>query len=336
MAAFLLNAESMKIFLAPMEGVLDHSLRDILTRIPGVDVCVTEFIRVTDQLLPESVFRRLAPELEQGSRTPSGTPVLVQLLGNDPVAMGENAVRAAEMGAPGIDLNFGCPAKTVNKSRGGAILLKDPDEVHEITAGVRRALAAEVPLSAKMRLGFQDKSLAIENAQAIEAAGAMQLTVHARTKVEGYKPPAHWEWIARIRESVSIPVIANGDIWTVEDYHRCRQVSGCADVMIGRGLIANPFLAQAIRSGERDFDAAATWEQTLELIRIYHQMVMDRLEPKHINGRTKQWLRMMQRHYPQAETLFNRVRAEREPQQFAALLAVGVGSLGVDADRQAS
>lgn len=254
----------MKIYLAPMEGVLDHLLRDILTRIAGVDVCVTEFIRVTDQLLPESVFHRLAPELGQGSRTPSGTPVLVQLLGNDPVAMGENAVRAAEMGAPGIDLNFGCPAKTVNKSRGGAILLKDPEEVHDITAGVRRALPAEVPLSGKMRLGFQDKSLAIENAQAIEAAGASRLTVHARTKVEGYKPPAHWEWIARIREAVSIPVVANGDIWTVEDYHRCRQVSGCEDVMIGRGLIANPFLAQAIQQGEEGLGAEATWAQTLD------------------------------------------------------------------------
>jgi len=325
----------MKIFLAPMEGVLDHCLRDILTRIPGVDVCVTEFIRVTDQLLPESVFHRLAPELAQGSRTPSGTPVVVQLLGNDPVALGENAVRAAEMGAPGIDLNFGCPAKTVNKSRGGAILLKDPDEVHDITLGVRRALAADVPLSAKMRLGFQDKSLAIENAQAIEAAGAMQLTVHARTKVEGYRPPAHWEWIARIREAVSIPVVANGDIWTVEDYHRCRAVSGCDDVMIGRGLIANPFLAQAIHSGDEGLEADATWPVTLELVQLYHQMVMSRLDPKHINGRTKQWLRMMQRHYPQAEGLFMQVRAERDPQRFANLLRHDRESLAIDADRQA-
>ncbi|GAA0785688.1 tRNA dihydrouridine synthase [Marinobacterium sediminicola] len=310
----------MKIYLAPMEGVLDHSLRDILTRISGIDVCVTEFIRVTDQLLPESVFQRLAPELSRGSRTPTGTPVLVQLLGNDPVAMGENAVRAVEMGAPGIDLNFGCPAKTVNKSRGGAILLKDPEEVHDITLGVSRALSSRVPLSAKMRLGFQDKSLAIENAQALEAAGAVRLTVHARTKVEGYKPPAHWEWIARIRESVSIPVIANGDIWTVDDYHRCRAVSGCNDVMIGRGLIANPFLANAIQTGQGQLDALSTWDRTLELIRLYHEMVAARLEAKHVNGRTKQWLRMMQRHYPQAEKLFHSVRAERDPERFAELL----------------
>lgn len=323
----------MKIFLAPMEGVLDHSLRDILTRIPGVDVCVTEFIRVTDQLLPESVFRRLAPELGQDSMTSSGVPVLVQLLGNDPVAMGENAARAAEMGAPGIDLNFGCPAKTVNKSRGGAILLKDPEEVYEITAGVRQALAPSVPLSAKMRLGFQDKLLAIDNAQAIEAAGAARLTVHARTKVEGYKPPAHWEWIDRIREAVSIPVVANGDIWTVDEYHRCRDVSGCEDVMIGRGLIANPFLAQAIHTNGAALAATDTWHLTCQLLHEYHMMVFARLEPRHVAGRAKQWLRMMQRHYPQAESLFMEIRTVRDPNQVTEILAGAAAQSRIDANR---
>ncbi|MBV0931910.1 tRNA-dihydrouridine synthase family protein [Marinobacterium sp. A346] len=316
-----------------MEGVLDHSLRDVLTRIQGVDVCVTEFIRVTDQLLPESVFRRLAPELGAGSQTPSGTPVLVQLLGNDPVAMGENAVRAVEMGAPGIDLNFGCPAKTVNKSRGGAILLKDPEEVHDIVAGVRRALPDQVPLSAKMRLGFQDKSLALENAQAMEAAGAMRLTVHARTKVEGYKPPAHWEWIDRIREAVKVPVVANGDIWTVDDYHRCREVSGCDDVMIGRGLIANPFLAQAVREGSEGLAAVETWPRICELLLAYHLMVLDRLETKHVAGRAKQWLRMMQRHYPQAETLFMTIRTERDPHRVTEYLQQAVEISAIDINR---
>ncbi len=311
----------MQIHLAPMEGVLDHTLRDLLTRMPGIDICVTEFIRVTNQLLPRSVFQRLAPELQQGSRTTSGVPVLVQLLGNDPAAMGDNAARAAEMGAPGIDLNFGCPAKTVNKSRGGAILLKDPEEVYSIIRGVREALPEDVPLSAKMRLGFYDKSLALENAQAIEAAGAMRVTVHARTKVEGYKPPAHWEWIARIREAVSIPVVANGEIWTVEDLHRCREVSGCEDVMIGRGMIANPFLAQAVIQPEADLGPDATWPLVMQLLQEYHQQVSARLEPKHVNGRTKQWLKMMQRQYPQAQQVFDAVRTEREPERFGQLLA---------------
>lgn len=304
-----------------MEGVLDHTLRDLLTRMPGIDICVTEFIRVTTQLLPRSVFYRLAPELEEGSHTPNGVPVLVQLLGNDPAAMGDNAVRAAELGAKGIDLNFGCPAKTVNKSRGGAILLKDPEEVYSITRGVRDALPDEVPLSAKMRLGFYDKSLALENAQAIEEAGAIRVTVHARTKLEGYKPPAHWEWIARIREAVSIPVVANGEIWTVEDLHRCREISGCEDVMIGRGMIANPFLAQAIAQPDQDLGPEATWPTVMQLVQEYHQQVSMRLERRHINGRTKQWLKMMQRHFPQAQAVFDAVRTEREPERMTQLLS---------------
>lgn len=310
----------MKILLAPMEGVLDHTLRDILTRVGGVDLCVTEFVRVTDQLLPESVFRRFAPELDNGSVTPAGTPVIVQLLGNDPLAMGENALRAVEMGAPGIDLNFGCPAKTVNKSRGGAILLKDPEEVYDITAGVSRALQARVPLTAKMRLGFYDKGLAVENAQALEAAGAGQIVVHARTKVEGYRPPAHWEWVARIRESVSIPVVANGEVWTVDDHMRCQQVSGCADVMIGRGLIANPFLALQIKHSREGAADDRRWPETLELILHYHRLVMQRVQARHVHGRTKQWLQMMKRHYPEAEALFVRLRTERDADVIEQLL----------------
>lgn len=318
----------MKILLAPMEGVLDYTLRDILTRVGGIDLCVTEFIRVTSQLLPPSVFRRLVPELDQGCVTPAGVPVLVQLLGNDPVALGENAVRAVEMGAPGIDLNFGCPAKTVNKSRGGAILLSDPEEVHAITAGVYQALAGRVPLTAKMRLGYHDKSLALENAQALEAAGACQIVVHARTRVEGYRPPAHWEWIARIREAVSIPVIANGEVWTVLDHQHCRQVSGCEDVMIGRGLIANPFLALQIRQGVNRADLSRRWPDALELVLAYHRMVMARVQAKHVHGRTKQWLQMMKRHYREAEQLFTELRTERSPEAIERRLEQELTRLG--------
>jgi len=322
----------MKILLAPMEGVLDHTLRDILTRVGGIDLCVTEFIRVTDQLLPPSVFHRLAPELREGSVTPSGTPVIVQLLGNDPVALGENAVRAAEMGAPGIDLNFGCPAKTVNKSRGGAILLKEPEEVYSITFGVSRALSQRVPLTAKMRLGFYDKSLALENAQALEAAGARQIVVHARTKVEGYRPPAHWEWIARIRESVSVPVVANGEVWTPADHQRCREVSGCDDVMIGRGLIANPFLAQQIKSGGGSDADDRHWSQALELIIEYHRLVMQRVQSRHVHGRTKQWLQMMKRHFPQAGEVFMRLRTEQDPERIEQQLRHELSQCVTDAD----
>ena len=102
-----------------MEGLLDFVLRDILTRVGGVDRCVSEFIRVSDTLLPERVFTRVVPELLNGGRTFAGVPVRPQLLGSDPVCLAENAARAASISPFGIDLNFGCPAKTVNRHRGG-------------------------------------------------------------------------------------------------------------------------------------------------------------------------------------------------------------------------
>ncbi|GGB90501.1 tRNA-dihydrouridine(16) synthase [Marinobacterium zhoushanense] len=308
----------MRIILAPMEGVVDYTLRELLTGVGGVDQCVTEFIRVSDRLLPRAVFHRLAPELNQQGFTRAGTLVLLQLLGSDPQVVAENAALAVELGAPGIDLNFGCPAKTVNKSRGGAVLLDEPELVGDIVAAVRRAVPAHIPVSAKMRLGFRDKSRALENAWAIESAGAQSLVVHARTKEEGYRPPAHWEWIARIREAVNLPVIANGEVWTLEDYHRCREVSGCDDVMIGRGLVANPFLALEIKGDELGRDAA--WAEVLWLLERFHRQVMQDLSPRHVHGRLKQWLQMLGWHFPQAKRLFPELRTEREPERLLELL----------------
>lgn len=308
----------MRIILAPMEGVVDYTLRKLLTEVGGIDQCVTEFVRVSDRLLPPVVFHRLAPELRDQGKTAARTRVLLQLLGSDPGALAANAVRAVKLGAPGIDLNFGCPAKTVNKSRGGAVLLDEPELIHRIVAEVRRAVPAEIPVSAKMRLGFKDKSLAIENARAIESAAADSLVVHARTKVEGYKPPAHWEWIARIRESVALPVIANGEVWSVDDYHRCRQVSGCQDVMIGRGLVANPFLALQIKG--LDAPAGDAWRAVLLLLERFHREVMNNLSVRHIHGRLKQWLQMLSWHFPQARELFLQLRTEKDPEQLLRLL----------------
>ena len=162
----------MTLLLAPMEGLLDFVLRDVLTRVGGVDRCVSEFIRVTGTLLPERVFLRYLPELHHGGRTLAGVPVRAQLLGSDPVCMAENAASLAALGPEGIDLNFGCPAKVVNRHGGGAALLQEPERIATLVAAVRRAVPAHLPVSAKMRLGFNDASLARECAQAMQAGGA--------------------------------------------------------------------------------------------------------------------------------------------------------------------
>ncbi len=286
-----------------MEGVLDHSLRDVLTRFGGIDRCMSEFIRVTDQLLPARVFVRLMPELRHGSRTPAGVPVRAQLLGSDPDCLADNAAALARLRPDGIDLNFGCPAKTVNRHRGGAVLLDEPELVHRIVRAVRRAVPAEIPVSAKMRLGHQDTHHMLDCAHAISSAGASELVVHARTKVQGYRPPAHWHLIAEIRRAVPVPVVANGEVWTVQDAQDCMAQSGCDALMLGRGQVSHPGLALALRG-----QAPPSWQQVLDGLRLYGQLITPRVAERHRGGRIKQWLNMLRRHYPQAQAAYDQVR----------------------------
>jgi tRNA-dihydrouridine synthase C len=300
----------MTILLAPMEGLLDFTLRDVLTRVGGIDRCVSEFIRVTGTLLPERVFLRIVPELRHGGRTPSGVPVSAQLLGSDPVCLAENAARLASLGPAGIDLNFGCPAKIVNRHGGGAALLQDPELLGRIVAAVRRAVPMAMPVTAKMRLGFDDDLRAAECAQAIADAGAAELVVHARTKAHGYRPPAYWDRVHAVRAAVPIPVIANGEIWTVDDAQRCRQVSGCDALMLGRGMVADPGLAFAIaRPG-----TSLAWPRLLPLMMEFWQLVCGHVEPRHRAGRLKQWLNYLRRRYPEAQEAYQQVRTINDPQ----------------------
>lgn len=314
----------MQILLAPMEGLVDPPMRDVLTRIGGIDLCVTEFIRVTNTLLPRKVFERIAPELHHGWKTPAGVPVAVQFLGSDPACLADNAARAAQLGAPIIDLNFGCPAKTVNRHGGGAALLREPELMYRILSAVRAAVPAEIPVSGKMRLGYEDKSLALTCAQALTDAGAAWLTVHARTKVEGYRPPAHWEWIARIREGSPVNVIANGDIWSIDEYVQCRKVSGCEDVMIGRGLISCPDLARQIRDYQQGKPVQASlWEELLDDIARFCEHTLQEADTAvQAAGRIKQWLTYLRRQYPQAGELFERLKQEKDPAALTARLRV--------------
>lgn len=307
-----------RLLLAPMEGLADSLLRELLTRVGGYDGAVTEFVRVSRTLLPLRTFRRICPELGNGSRTSAGTPVFVQLLGSHPECMAENAARLAGLSPAGIDLNFGCPAPTVNRHGGGAMLLDDPEIVGRIASSVRQAVPEAVPVSAKMRLGVRDTSKTLACAAALDAAGISSLVVHARTKTEGYRPPAHWEWIARVREAVSVPVVANGEVWSLADYVRCREVTGCEDVMIGRGAVADPFLASRIRAwadgGTGDEPAeriAAEWLALLPLLAEFWREVQVKVEARHAPGRLKLWLGSLRRTFPEAERLHRAVRSLR-------------------------
>ncbi len=298
-----------------MEGLIDVHMRNVLTSIGGYDLCVTEFIRVVDKLLPINVFQRNCPEFERGCRTLAGTPVHVQLLGGIPEAMAKNAVRAVELGAPVIDINFGCPSKFVNRKAGGAVLLKEPQRVQTITQTVRAAVPKHIPVSVKIRLGYEDTEFALDNALAVQQAGAGWVTVHARTKVDGYTAPARWQWLTKIRDQLEIPVIANGDINSVSDYQRCYEISGCEDIMLGRGAVSCPDLACQIRAFKRgEIYSPLTWPAVQKWVADFFAAMQAQpgLKDARILGRIKQWLAMLKTQYSGADKLFEQIRRERD------------------------
>ena len=308
-----------------MEGVMDPLMRDLLSQIGGYDLCVTEFIRVVDQCLPERVFYRFCPELYQDGKTSSGTPVRVQLLGQHPDYMGENAHVACKLGSPGVDLNFGCPAKTVNKSQGGASLLKHPELIYEVVNAVREAVPYALPVSAKIRLGWEDTSLLEETVDAIHQAGATELVVHARTKAQGYKPPAHWHELKRVVAMAGMPVIANGDIFSREHALACMKASGCHRLMVGRGALALPNLAQTLTGQQAPMD----WPALLLLLRRYADYEVAGDKGKYFANRLKQWLVHLKNQYTQADQLFVKVRALRRSDEVIHVLEEVMRDAGI-------
>jgi len=326
----------MKLVLAPMEGVVDFKMRQLLTNIGGFDLCVTEFVRVVDACLPDKVFYRYCPELSNNGLTSAGTPVRIQLLGQVAGALAENAVKAISLGSHGIDLNFGCPAKTVNKSKGGAVLLKDPEHMYEIIKAVRDAVDSKHQVSAKIRLGFDDDSNSQEIVDAVVSAGASSIAIHARTKRDGYNPPAYWEKIPPLIKNKNIAVVANGEIWQVDDAMLCQKRSGCTDLMLGRGALSHPDLAKKIKANiDNEPYVGLEWEHILyHLINsaIHHDPAKDE---KYFASRTKQWLGYLKRQYPQAITLFDEIRRLKAKEDVAEVLSKYAKAPQFDANHNA-
>ncbi|MFZ7308499.1 tRNA dihydrouridine(16) synthase DusC [Avibacterium avium] len=296
----------MRVFLAPMQGVLDPLVRQLLTEINDYDLCVSEFVRVVDQRLPVKTFYRLCPELQHGGRTPAGTPVRVQLLGQHPQWLAENAVLAVELGSHGIDFNCGCPSKTVNGSHGGAALLKQPELIYQATKALRQALPQEQVVSVKVRLGWDSDSHAFEIADAVQQGGATEITIHGRTKTDGYRAEKiNWQKIGEIRQRLNIPVIANGEIWSWQDARDCLATTGCQDVMIGRGALTLPNLSLVVKFNQEKLD----WAQgVMSLLHRYaHIENLQDTGFYHI-ARTKQWLQYLKKSYPQATALFEHIK----------------------------
>ncbi len=309
-----LNSET-KILLAPMEGVIDAEMRAVFTALGGFDRCVTEFVRVTEQRIPDHVFLRFCPELHAGGVTSSGVPVYLQLLGGDPKWMAVNAMRAEKLEPAGIDLNFGCPSKTVTRREGGSVLLREPNRVGDIVAAVRDAVDPSVPVTAKIRLGFSHTDDLEDIVERVIRAGATEVCVHARTKEDRYKPPAHWHEVRRVSgltDAARVPLTINGDIWSVDLAGRALAESGAQHIMLGRGALRSPDLALQIKQHQQNVSYnSMPWNAVLTMLITYLTRSTN-LHPKFVGNRAKQWLGFLLVTYPEAKDAFQSIKTLKE------------------------
>ena len=280
---------------------------------------------MVDQLLPAKVFHRLCPELHNNSRTPSGTRVRIQLLGQYPQWLAENAARAVELGSFGVDLNCGCPSKLVNGSGGGATLLKDPELIYRGAKAMREAVPDHLPVTVKVRLGWDNSDRQFEIADAVQQAGASELAVHGRTKEQGYKAEhINWQAIGEIRQRLTIPVIANGEIWDWQSAQDCMAISGCDAVMIGRGALNIPNLSHVVKYNE----PRMPWPDVVMLLQKYTRLEKQGDTGLYHVARIKQWLGYLRKEYSEATALFQEIRAlNNSPDIARAIQAIDIAKL---------
>ncbi len=225
------------LYLAPMAGVTDVIFRQICKEL-GADVMVTEFVSAEGILQADERTRKYT-EFTEGQR-----PVGVQLFGADGQRMGEAARKIIDRSRPDfIDINFGCPVNKVVARNGGSSLLKDCPLLEDVARGVVQAVGDSVPVTAKIRIGWDETSInAVAVAKILENCGIQAIAVHGRTRSQGYSGLADWEVIDAVARAVSVPVIGNGDIQSGADLHRRKATSAVSGVMIGRAAMAHPWI----------------------------------------------------------------------------------------------
>jgi tRNA-dihydrouridine synthase B len=227
-----------RVFQAPLSGVTDLVFRRLVRRYAPDSMLYTEMVQASSLQHLKAIPQIM--ELDPGEQ-----PVSIQLFDCRPDFLATAAQIAVAQGAETIDLNMGCPVNKITKNGGGSSLLRDPELAGKIVQSV--VAAVDRPVTVKTRIGWDDREITIlDFARRMEDAGAAMITVHGRTRAQGYNGPANWEWIRRVKESVAIPVIANGDITSIASAIACLAETGADGVMCSRGTLGNPFLVGTI------------------------------------------------------------------------------------------
>jgi tRNA-dihydrouridine synthase B len=227
-----------RVLQSPLSGVTDMVFRRLVRRYAPDSMLYTEMVNATGLHYVKELPKIMEVD-------PRERPISIQLFDCRPDFLAEAAIKAVAEGADTVDINMGCPVNKITKNGGGSSLLRQPEVAEAIVREVVKAV--NVPVTVKTRIGWNDKEITIlDFAKRMEDAGAQMITVHGRTRAQGYNGNARWEWIARVKEVLAIPVIGNGDIFSVEAAVKCLEQTNADGVMCSRGTLGYPFLVGEI------------------------------------------------------------------------------------------